>query len=76
MSSIPKFFVAFLPKKWAESVEAESRDWITRCPCGFERSLWEAGGIRWKGWGKEHLYFSCPHCGQAHWNVIYKKVSN
>lgn len=72
MSSIQKLVVALLPKKWAESMEAESRTWMARCRCGFERSLWEAGGIRWKAAGKEHCYLSCPHCGQSHWHTIYK----
>ena len=72
MSLVQKLFVALLPKKWAERVEAESRTWMARCSCGFERSIWEAGGIRWKAAGKEHCYLSCPHCGQSHWHTIYK----
>jgi len=73
MSSLQKLFVAVLPKKWAESMEAESRNWIARCPCGFERSFWEAGGIRWKAAGRERRYLSCPHCGHSRWHTIYKR---
>ena len=73
MNLMQKLFVALLPGKWAESMEAESRAWMARCPCGFERSVWEAGGIRWKAVGKERCYASCPHCGKSHSHTIYKK---
>ena len=77
MSSIQKFVVAVLPKKWAASIEAASRTWTARCcSCSFERSFWDAGGIRWKGAGKEKVYLSCPKCGQAHWHTIYKRQAN
>ena len=72
MGLIQKLFVELVPKKWAESMETESRTWVTRCPCGFERSLWEAGGIRWKAAGKDHWYISCPYCGKSHWHTISK----
>jgi hypothetical protein len=73
MSLLQKLIVAVLPKKWAESIEAASRNWIARCPCGFERSFWEAGGIRWKAAGKEKIYLLCSHCGKSHWHTIYRK---
>ena len=73
MSSLQKLLAALLPKKWAGSLEAESRKWMSRCPCGFERSFWEAGGIRWKAAGRERRYLSCPHCGRACWHTIYKR---
>jgi hypothetical protein len=72
MSFIQKLFFAVLPKKWAENMEAESRRWMTRCPCGVERSIWETGGIRWKAAGKERLYLTCPKCRQSHWHKVYK----
>jgi predicted RNA-binding Zn-ribbon protein involved in translation (DUF1610 family) len=77
MSSLQKFIVAILPTKWAASMEAESRSWIARCSsCGFERSLWDLGGIRWKAGGTERRYLSCPKCGRAHWHTIYKREMN
>lgn len=76
MGLMQKFFMKVLPKKWAESMEAESRAWIARCPCGFEQSIWELGGIRWKAAGKDHQYFRCSHCGKWHWHTIYKKQSS
>ena len=76
MSFMQKLFVAILPRKWAESMEAESRRWMARCPCGFERSVWELGWIRWKAAGRDHQYVSCPQCGQSHWHTLYKKRAN
>jgi hypothetical protein len=74
MSSLQKMIVAFLPKKWAASVEAESRTWVACCSsCGFERSVWELGGIRWKAAGNERRYLYCPKCGQARWHTITKR---
>jgi hypothetical protein len=73
MNSLQRLFVTLLPKKWTESMEAESRAWIVHCPCGFERSMWEAGGIRWKAAGKPRQYFSCPRCRKSSWHFIYKK---
>ena len=72
MTLIHKFFVTILPKKWAESTETESRAWMARCRCGFERSVWDIGGIRWKAAGKEYCYLSCPSCGRSGWHTIYK----
>jgi hypothetical protein len=73
MSTLQKLVVALLPKKWAESMEAESRHWIFRCPCGFERSWWDAGGIRWKAAGDDRRMMICPKCGQRTWHTTYKQ---
>ena len=74
MSSLQKLVVALLPGKWAASLESESRTWIMRCSsCGLERSVWEAGGIRWKAAGTARRYLFCPKCGGSHWYTIYKR---
>jgi hypothetical protein len=47
---------------------------MIRCEaCGFERSVWESGGIRYKAAGKPRIYRRCAHCGQSSWNKIYRK---
>jgi DNA-directed RNA polymerase subunit RPC12/RpoP len=52
-------------------MEAESRAWMVRCPhCGFERSVWDTGGIRYKAAGTSRNYISCPSCGKRGWNRI------
>ena len=74
MSGIQRFFVRIFPKSWAESMEAESRQWTVKCPnCGFERSIWDMGGIRWKAYGNSRNLMKCPNCGQTSWHTLYKK---
>lgn len=74
MSSLQKLIVAFLPEKWTANLEAESRTWIMRCSsCGLERSVWEAGGIRWKAAGTARRYLFCPKCGRSQWHTIYQR---
>jgi DNA-directed RNA polymerase subunit RPC12/RpoP len=54
------------------AMEAESRAWMVRCPhCGFERSVWDMGGIRYKAAGTSRNYMRCPSCGKRGWNRIY-----
>ena len=74
MTGLQKFVVAILPKKWAASVEAESRSWIARCSsCGLERSIWNLGGIGWKAAGNPRRYLFCVKCGQGRWHTISKR---
>ncbi len=70
MSFSQRLFTAILPRRWAESMEAESRSWMVRCPCGCERSVWELGGIRWKASGQPRRYMRCPKCGQLAWHSV------
>lgn len=65
MTGIQKFFMKVLPKKWADDMRAESERWIMTCEgCGRSKSVWEAGGIRWKAAskGKSMIAF-CKECG-------------
>lgn len=53
------------------AMEAESRAWMVRCPhCGFERSVWDAGGIRYKAAGTSRQYRRCTSCGKRGWHKI------
>lgn len=65
MTRIQRFFMAVLPKQWADEMHAESQAWQMRCnSCGATRCVWDAGGIRWKAAAarKQALVF-CPQCG-------------
>ena len=73
MSSIQKIFVAILPQHWAAKMEAESRSWIVRCSCGFARSIWDMGGIRWGAAGQPRRYLSCPQCGKSSWQTVSRE---
>lgn len=72
MSWLQKLFVGILPRRWGESMEAESRSWMMRCSCGFARSVWELGGIRWKAEGKPWTFsfMKCPQCRKRSWHKL------
>lgn len=65
MNGIQRFFTAIVPARIAAAMEAESRQWVLRCPnCGEGRSVWEAGGIRYKAYGSKRIRARCPTCGE------------
>lgn len=74
MSLIQRFFMAIFPASWAGSMEAESREWMVRCKCGHERSIWDLGGIKWKATGTSRNYGRCPVCGKRSWHTTYHKT--
>jgi hypothetical protein len=76
MTFIQRFFTAVLPSAWAEEMRAESLSWMIRCTCGFERSIWEIGGIRWKAKGNPRKLTVCSRCGERTWHTIYQKSSS
>jgi hypothetical protein len=62
------------PRSWAAAAEAESRTWMVRCrSCGFERSIWELGGVRWKGRGRSATWGRCAGCGKRGWHTVYRR---
>ena len=73
MSFFQKLFTALLPRKAAQDMEADSRSWMVRCKCGYERSVWDMGGIRWRAAGNPRWFMRCPHCGQRSWHTVYRK---
>jgi DNA-directed RNA polymerase subunit RPC12/RpoP len=55
-------------------MEADSRQWMVRCPtCGFERSIWDLGGIRWKAAGNKRTFLRCPNCGHRGWHIVDRR---
>jgi len=73
MGAIQKLLTKLLSPKAAADMEAESRSWMAQCPsCGFERSVWEMGGVRWKAAGNPRWYRRCPECGKAGWHKVYR----
>ena len=60
-------------ERWAD-MEAHSRMWTVRCnKCGFEKSVWEMGGIRYKAYGNSRWFMKCIQCGERSWHQLYKK---
>ena len=74
MSRTQRLITRFVPKSWAESMEADSRRWMLQCPnCQFEQSIWDIGGIRWKATGNQRTVRKCPNCGERGWHRTYMK---
>jgi hypothetical protein len=74
MSRIQQLITRFVPRDWATAMETESRAWMVQCQaCGFERSVWELGGIRWKARGTTRTFGRCPNCGRLSWHKIYRR---
>jgi predicted RNA-binding Zn-ribbon protein involved in translation (DUF1610 family) len=56
-------------------MEAHSRSWMVRCGrCGFARSIWEIGGIRWKAVGDQRTFLKCPQCGRRSWHRVTRQA--
>lgn len=66
----PGWFLRLLGPEGAAAAEAQSKAWLLVCPnCGFSRSIWEMGGIRYKATGGTALKLvHCPSCGQTGWH--------
>ncbi|HUS14079.1 MAG TPA: hypothetical protein VM536_03580 [Chloroflexia bacterium] len=55
------------------AMEADSRSWMVQCPgCGFQQSIWELGGIRYKAGGTSYQFRRCPSCGKRAWHKVYR----
>ncbi len=71
VSRTQQLITKLAPQSWATSMEAESRAWTVRCrSCGFGRSIWELGGIRWKAKGSKWTWGRCSNCGKRGWHTI------
>ena len=69
--SIIQSLVRLLPKGLGKDIEAQSRSWILRCPCGHETSVWDAGGVRYMAAGRPSRLARCPKCGLT-WHTLQK----
>ena len=66
MSFAQRFLKAVFPRRWGESMEAESRRWIMTCEgCGAKQSIWDIGGVRWKAKGEPKMHLKCLACGES-----------
>ena len=63
-----KLISRFFPKL-AASMEQESKQWMIHCrKCGHEKSVWEAGGVRYKATGTVWRFGKCSNCGR--WSML------
>ena len=57
-------------------IEAESRQWMMQCPnCGYEVSVREYGGMRYRGFGTVYRLGRCHGCGKLRMLRVYKRDS-
>jgi len=55
-------------------IETESRQWMMQCPaCAHEISVWDYGGMRYKGQGTVYRLGRCRGCGKVKMLKVYKK---
>lgn len=74
MTLVQRIFARAMPRGLAARMEAESRAWMARCPCGFEQSIWERGGVRWGSAGKPKQLLKCPSCDSFTLHSVVRKA--
>jgi len=71
--SLRNFIMAFMSEDMKRKAEADSRTWIGLCrQCGAANSIWDIGGIRYKGTGRKHTRVKCPKCGKLSFHTFEK----
>ncbi len=61
--SLRSLILWLMPAKMKAEAEADSRTWIGTCKhCGAETSIWDIGGIRYKGRGERTTRVKCQKC--------------
>jgi hypothetical protein len=76
MSRVQRFFAAILPSSLMTAMENESRHWIIRCQaCGDSRSVWQAGGIRYRASGNKWIFRRCRNCRRLSWQPIQRQTT-
>jgi len=74
-SGVQEAFTGAVSPSTASGMEAESRSWMVQCPhCGYERSVWEMGGVRYKAAGTSRWLRRCPNCGKMGWHKVYRSA--
>jgi hypothetical protein len=49
-----------------ERVEAESKTWFMQCrTCGYQISVWDYGGMRYRGLGTVYRLGRCRECDKV-----------
>ena len=59
------FVMWFMSDASKAAAEAESRKWLATCEhCHQTESIWDLGGLRYKGAGRPVMRRKCPNCGK------------
>lgn len=73
MGILRKILKIILSKCYFDKIEKESKKWFLMCSCGFEESLWEAGGLRAWATGNKPVIRRCSACKRIRIMRIVKK---
>ncbi len=66
MGAVQKVITSLVPGRLARRWRPIA-DWVMRCPCGRETSVWEMGGIRYKAAGRPG---AVAGCGNRFWGQL------
>ena len=77
MTRFQKLLMTVLPRAWAEDLRAESESWKIRClRCGASKSVWEAGGVRWKAKSRgKRMIVRCSQCGGLRMAAVERETA-
>ena len=68
--------IQFLSPGLMQRIEAESRAWMMHCPtCGYEISVWEHGGMRYRALGTVYRLGRCRNCFKIGMQRVYRPHS-
>ena len=76
-TGIQRLFLRLLPREWGDAMRRDSLQWRVRClTCDTERSVWEAGGIRWgaRSLGKRTMV-RCSTCDAWRSSAVEKMTT-
>ncbi len=52
-------------------IEYQSSMWMVACPCGWEQSVWDLGGVRYRAKGAKIQLRRCGACGRRELHQVY-----
>ncbi len=77
MTRFQKFLLGLLPAHRRAEAEAESREWKIICAaCGHSTSVWDMGGVRYKGSGRRLTWGRCKACGMRGKHRVERHATN
>ena len=74
MPAAHKFLRFVLPARAFEAIKSGTRHWLVECRCGMKRDYWDAGGVRYKGFGEPRQLQACAACGKFTWHIVRRKT--
>jgi hypothetical protein len=74
MPFVRNLLLKLVSEERAAAIEKESRQWVLRCPCGQERSVWDMGGLRYKAAGNPRRLTRCPSCRKREWHTLIRRL--